>query len=80
MEAFAINEKLLVPKGIATRSDRTLLGALLLVTRTLLGAKGLTTSNKKLLVAPGITSSNKKLLGSRVSRRTFVTSGVRPGA
>ena len=32
--------------------------------RTLLGAPGLTSSNKKLLGAPGLTSSNKKLLGA----------------
>ena len=44
-----------------------LLGAsLLLGTSTLLGAPGLTTSNKKLLGAPGLTTntSNKKLLGA----------------
>ena len=33
--------------------------------RTLLGAPGLTTRNKKLLGAPGIATSSKKILGAR---------------
>ena len=38
------------------------------VTKTLLGAPGLTTSNKKLLGAPGIATRSKKLLGWRPTR------------
>ena len=40
------------------------LSALLLGARTLLGAPGRTTRNKKLLGAPGRTTRNKKLLGA----------------
>ena len=52
-----------VVKG-ATRSDRTLLVALLtllLGARMLLGAPGLTTSNKKLLLTKGIATRCKEL-------------------
>ena len=45
--------KLLVTKGIATRSKK------------LLGAPGLATRSKKLLATKGIATSNKKLLGTR---------------
>ena len=45
--------------------NRSLLGA-----RMLLGAPGLTTSNKKLLGAPGSTTSNKKLLGAPGATRS----------
>ena len=47
------------------RTLRTGLLALLLGTRTLLGAKGIATRSKKLLGAPGLTTRNKKLLGAR---------------
>ena len=59
---------LLVAVGITTRNKKLLetsasllvTSALLVVTRTLLGAPGLTSSNKKLLVARCLTTSNRK--------------------
>ena len=71
-----VTQELYQPLRAGKFGARTLLGwllALLLGARTLLGAPGLTTSNKKLLSllgarmllgAPGLTTSNKKLLGA----------------
>ena len=52
--------------SISVLNKRTLLGAPGIATRNkkLLGAPGIATGNKKLLGAPGIATRNKKLLGA----------------
>ena len=66
---------------LAFSGARTLLGAPGLITRNKkqLGAPGIATRIKKLLVAPGLSTSNKKLLGgSAFFRSKDVTRGSRP--